>query len=195
MTSRRRAGRRVRRLARSDGGIDCLFVAETIGRRLRAGSTLLEAIRHTSRVEPRGWLGTVMTDVRNGESLASALESRLDHESSRRRPDGDRVLTLRVLSLAARIGGEPSRHIESLSNTLRSRRTARADRISQASTALASIRLLTWLPIVCALWMIGDDPEVRHLLVATPIGWTCISLGVGFNLIGRRWTSRLVTRQ
>jgi tight adherence protein B len=135
-----------------------------------------------------------MTDVRRGESLASGLERRLSFESARRRPNGDRVLTLRVLSLAARVGGEPSRHVDTLADTLRARRAARADRLTQASTALASIRLLTWLPILCALWMIADDPDVRQLLVATPIGWTCISLGVMFNVMGRRWTSRLVMR-
>lgn len=186
--------RRARRLTRTDDAPDCLDVAEMISRRLRSGSTLLEAVRYAVRDHPRSWLGALTTDLRRGESLASGLERQLACESARRRPNGDRVLTLRVLSLAARVGGEPSRHVDTLADTLRARRAARADRLTQASTALASIRLLTWLPVVCALWMIADDPDVRQLLVATPIGWICITLGVAFNVIGRRWTSRLVFR-
>ncbi|MGA1648253.1 MAG: type II secretion system F family protein [Ilumatobacteraceae bacterium] len=186
--------RRVRRLGRPDRTLDCLEVAEEVSRCLRSGTTLLEALRSSARHHPHSWLGDVMANVRHGESLAASLERRLDGESSRRRPDGDRILTLRVLYLAARVGGEPSRHVDTLADTLRARRDSRADRLTQASTALASIRLLTWLPILCALWMIADDPDVRHVLLATPIGWTCIFLGVAFNVTGRRWTARLVGR-
>ena len=78
--------------------------------------------------------------------------------------------------------------------TLRSRRHAAADRLTQASTAIASIRLLTWLPLVCAMWMVLDDAAVREVLFASPIGWACLVSGVVFNLLGRQWTNRLVRR-
>lgn len=185
---------RARRLSEPDPAPDCLELAEGVSRHLRSGATLSESLRRATGVHARSWLGDVMANVRRGESLASCLEERLHVESRRRRPDGDLVLTLQVLALAARVGGEPSRHVDSLSETLRARRSARADRLTQASTARASIRLLTWLPIVCALWMIADDPDVRRLLTTTPIGWTCIGVGVAFNVVGRRWTARLVAR-
>ena len=96
--------------------------------------------------------------------------------------------------MSARVGGESTRHIEALADTLRARRQAAADRLTQASTAIASIRLLTWLPAVCALWMVVDDPAVRSVLLGSPIGWTCLVAGVAFNLLGRHWTNRLVHR-
>jgi tight adherence protein B len=111
-----------------------------------------------------------------------------------RRPDSDLVLTLQVLKMAAEVGGEPTRHVNALAETLRARRRAAADRLTQASTALASIRLLTWLPVACAIWMVVDDPGVRAVLIASPIGWACLTAGVVFNLLGRHWTHRLVHR-
>lgn len=191
--SARSSRRRARRLAHRDDSVDCLALAESLGRYLRSGATLLDGLDRSRRTSANSWMSEVLDESRRGQSLASVLENRLLVESRRRRPDADLVLTLQVLMLAARVGGEPSRHVDALADTLRSRRWSREERRTHAASALASIRLLTWLPVVCVVWMIADDAEVRHLLLATPLGWTCTSLGVAFNLTGRRWTKRMVT--
>jgi tight adherence protein B len=173
---------------------DCVEFAETIERQLRAGSTLTAALRDTARRHSQRWCHEVVRSLDQGSTLAAAIGSRLDDEMQRRRPDSDLVLTLQVLAMAAEVGGEPTRHVDALAETLRARRRTAADRLTQASTALASIRLLTWLPVACAVWMVVDDPGMRAVLIASPIGWACLTAGVVFNLLGRHWTNRLVHR-
>lgn len=185
--------RRARRLALRSDSVDCLALAESLGRQLRSGTTLLDGLERSSRSSTNSWLSQLLDEARRGRSLATVLDDRLVVESRRRRPDADVVLTLQVLALAARVGGEPSRHVDALADTLRSRRWSREERRTHAASALASIRLLTWLPVVCAVWMIADDADIRRLLLSTPIGWTCTALGVAFNLIGRHWTNRMVS--
>lgn len=198
MTSRFRVRRRALGLRHDadgvDARVDCLVVAETVDRQLRAGSTLTAALRSATRVHRQAWCRDIVRSIDRGSTLASAAESQLDLEMRRRRPDGDLVLTLQVLAMAAEVGGESTRHIDALADTLRARRRAAADRLTHASTAVASIRLLTWLPALCAVWMVVDDPSVRAVLLASPIGWGCLLAGVTFNLLGRHWTNRLVRR-
>lgn len=194
MTSRSTIRRRAIALRRGDERIDCSPVVETVGRHLRSGSSLSAACRAAARVHPQQWCREMIRRLDHGASLSVAAEARLTDEMGRRRPDADLVLTLQVIAMAAQVGGESTRHIDALSDTLRVRRRAAADRLTQASTAIASIRLLTWLPIVCALWMVVDDPAVRSVLVSTPIGWICLATGATFNLLGRHWTAHLVQR-
>lgn len=190
----RRIRRRLACLRLDARPVDCLAIAESMSRHLRSGSSLTASLGAAGRSHPQEWTFTVLRSVASGDSLADAVATRLDRETVERHPDGDIVLTLQVIGLAARVGGEPARHIDALVETLRSRRHAAADRLTHASTAIASIRLLTWLPIVCAVWMVLDDSAVREVLVASPIGWVCLVSGVVFNLIGRQWTNRLVRR-
>lgn len=192
MTSRFIVRRRARGLRRHSQDAEYLSGVETIGRQLRSGASLSTALRVDARQHGHEWSRAIVRTLDEGSTLANAVESRLTTELHRRRPDSDLVLTLQVLAMAADVGGESSRHIDALIDTLRSRRRAAADRLTQASTALASIRLLTWLPAVCALWMVVDDPDVRRVLVGSPIGWICLAAGATFNVIGRHWTSRLV---
>lgn len=191
--SARLSRRRARRLTHRSDSVDCLALAESLGRHLRSGTTLLDGLERSARTSTNLWLSRVLEGAQRGRSLATVLEDRLVVESRRRRPDADIVLTLQVIALAARVGGEPSRHIDALADTLRSRRWSREERRTHAASALASIRLLTWLPLVCSVWMIADDPDIRRQLLITPLGWTCTVLGVAFNLTGRHWTNRMVS--
>lgn len=36
------------------------------------------------------------------------------------------------------------------------------------------------------------DGRVRHVLLTTPLGWSCVVVGLGLNLLGRRWMARIV---
>jgi len=107
-------------------------------------------------------------------------------------PAGDLSVVLHVISLASEVGGDAAHHIDALIDTLLDRSYARQDRQAQASTAMASTRLITWLPVVCAAWIVSDSPAIRKTMLATPLGWTCLALGIGLNLVGRIWTKKLI---
>ena len=104
----------------------------------------------------------------------------------------DHMMALHVIALASEVGGDIARQLDCLIDTLLDRSQAKVERQTQAATATASIRLITWLPVVCGVWILSDSPAVRHVLLATPLGWACLTIGVGLNFVGRTWTHKMV---
>jgi tight adherence protein B len=169
------------------GNDDLSDALASIARSLRSGQSLSAAIVASTKHHP--------TDVTRflGRRLAADVAlSEACREMLRNENDRDAVMTLHVLGLCASTGGDIASTIDSLVVTLDERAHARAERRAQAATALASTRLITWLPIGCGVFIMIDDANVRHVLFATPLGWICVGIGVGLNLLGRRWTRHLV---
>ena len=106
--------------------------------------------------------------------------------------DADSIMTLHVISLVSEVGGDVAQQLDCLIDTLLDRSQAKAERQTQAATATASMRLITWLPVVCGAWILSDSPAVRRVLLATPLGWACLTIGIGLNFVGRTWTHRMV---
>lgn len=57
----------------------------------------------------------------------------------------------------------------------------------------ATVRLLTWLPFVgLGLGMVmGVDPLAA--LFGSPVGWTVLAAGVGFAVVGRTWSAKMIS--
>lgn len=57
----------------------------------------------------------------------------------------------------------------------------------------ATVRLLTWLPFVgLGLGMVmGVDP--LEALFGSPVGWTVLAAGVGFAVVGRAWSAKMIS--
>lgn len=160
-----------------------------IARCLRSSHTLSAALLSSTTHHPTDVTRRLARMTASGVSLNEACRRVLDHESDR-----DVVMSLHVLSIAASSGGDIARSIDSLVDTLDDRAHARAERRVQAATAMASTRLITWLPVICGGYVLVDDREVRHTMIATPLGWACLVVGATLNLVGRRWTRMLVER-
>ncbi|MFM7870191.1 MAG: hypothetical protein ACKPBG_00730, partial [Actinomycetota bacterium] len=71
-------------------------------------------------------------------------------------------------------------------------RQERLERSAQAATVRASMRLLTWLPLICGLWIASENPLTRQFLVETSGGRICLVTGIVLNLLGRLWSRRIV---
>jgi Flp pilus assembly protein TadB len=130
-----------------------------------------------------------------GDSLEAACRRTMNAIGERKHPtteERDSVLALHVLAVAGSIGGRVAEQLESLIDTLNEREHLRRERRTQAASATASMRMLTWLPIVCGSWLLLDNAEVRHFLIGSPSGWICLVLGVGSNIVGRLWLQREV---
>lgn len=131
-----------------------------------------------------------------GDSIETSCRSAADEIIARKRQtpaERDAVVALHVLSVADSIGGRVADQLESLIDTLRERVLQRRERRTQAASAAASIRLLTWLPVVCGLLVLVDSSEIRGFLFGTTGGWVCLALGIGSNIVGRLWLEREVT--
>ncbi|MBJ7363074.1 MAG: type II secretion system F family protein [Ilumatobacteraceae bacterium] len=160
-------------------------------RSLRSGQSLASSLHQASITEPCDLLIRIAAAMNNGQSLNQACNDLIEADE-KQHTSGDLSVVLHVISLASEVGGDAAHHIDALIDTLLDRSHARQDRQAQASTAMASTRLITWLPVVCAAWIVSDSPAIRNTMLATPLGWTCLTLGVGLNLVGRIWTKKLI---
>lgn len=159
-----------------------------MGHQVAGGSSLTASVRLANASHPTATLGAVVAHIEGGSTVSEACRRVSDSTDSA----SDASLVVQVIALAADHGGDPVAHIDALETTLRERRHARDERRSQASTALASTRFLTVLPIVCSVWICVDDESVREVLLASPLGYACLTIGIVLNVIGRRWVNRLV---
>ncbi len=189
-TQRQRIKRRLTQ-ATSFGNENIIDSLSAMTRSLRSGQSLASSLHQASITEPCDLLIRLAAAINNGQSLNQACNYLIEADE-KQNPAGDLSVVLHVISLASEVGGDAAHHIDALIDTLLDRSYARQDRQAQASTAMASTRLITWLPVVCAAWIVSDSPAIRNTMLATPLGWTCLALGIGLNLVGRMWTKRLI---
>lgn len=164
-------------------------------------------------------LDTTARHLRLGESFASALQSSVLSNNctiqvlqnfSRACASGeaagdiskrliktvktsDQQFVVKTLELAATGGVGGVMALERAAIVIRERATHIDDRFSQAAQALLSTRILSWTPLVVAGWLVVSSAPVRRYLILSPSGWVCLSLGVGLNLIGRKWMQAIIT--
>lgn len=169
------------------GNHQLIEALESVVRSLRSSRSITAAIVESTTRHPTDLTRALVLSINEGHTLAEACAERVHHVDDR-----DEVLVLHALTLIASHGGDAAANLDAVVTTLHDRRHQMAERLVQASTASASARLLTWLPIGCGALLALDSPGFRHTLFATTAGWACLSIGVGLNLAGRFWTRRLV---
>ena len=182
-----------RRLNNSDtyGNTNLIEALSAMSRNVRSGLSLAAALQISVSHHPCDLFAQLHHLVRRGMALNTACHKLLDDlpESAE---NTDHMMTLHVIALASEVGGDIARQLDCLIDTLLDRSQAKVERQTQAATATASIRLITWLPVVCGAWILTDSSAVRHVLLATPLGWACLTIGVGLNFVGRTWTHKMV---
>ncbi len=154
----------------------------------RSGETLGAALRSANTRHPTKTLSALLAYHDSGIDLASAGH-RLAADSTN---SPDTTLTANVIAMAAAIGGPVEHHFDALALTLADRRNAAAERSAHASTARASMRVMTWIPIVVGGWLAFDDSAVRHTMFGTPVGLVCLASGLVLNAVGRFWATSLI---
>lgn len=167
-----------------------------VHRLVMSGHSLESAIANAVLNQPSRELTALYEQMARGDDVASACRSLAQSESGGKRPthrDRDSAITLHVLSLAGSIGGRVADQLDSLIDILSDRAFLRGERRTQAASASASIRLLTWLPLVCGAWILLDSADVRSFLLGSINGWICLVSGIVLNLLGRTWMHRMVS--
>jgi Flp pilus assembly protein TadB len=99
---------------------------------------------------------------------------------------------LRVL-IAMTDGADPVHAVESAARTMRASASIAADSQAAVAQTLASIRILTWVPIALAVLLAVRDESVREFFLSAA-GLICIAAGVALNGLGRHVTARLTAR-
>ena len=182
-----------RRLINNDiyGNRNLIDALSSMSRSVRSGLSLATAMQISISQHPCDLFAQLHNLISRGMALNSACHKLLD-ELSESAETTDHMMALHVIALASEVGGDIARQLDCLIDTLLDRSQAKIERQTQAATATASIRLITWLPVVCGAWILSDSPAVRHVLLATPLGWACLTIGVGLNFVGRTWTHKMV---
>ena len=160
----------------------------SIAQACRSGETLTAALRSANDRHPTKTLTQLLALHDSGFSIASA-GLRLAEDSS---DSPNSMLTFNVIAMAAAVGGPAEHHFDALAHTLADRRQAAAERVAQASAARASMRVMTWVPVVVGGWMAVDDHSVRQTMFATTTGIVCLATGLALNVTGRLWAKSLI---
>lgn len=190
-----------RRLATSRIDNDCRMQDDLVAslahihRLLLSGSSLRTAIAHAVHARPCRAIEALHDRLIRGEPIGEACRSLVDTLGRLRHPsftERDAIVALHVLSVTDTIGGRSADHMETLIDDLNERDRVRRERRAQATTPLASMRMLTWLPILCGTWILLDSRAIRDFLFGSPAGWACLVLGIGSNVLGRVWLHREV---
>ncbi len=178
------SGRAARRRAR-----DLPIALEAVVANLRAGHALPAAIAAVGETD--GPVAVELAEVARraagGLPLAHAVDA-----WSRTHDDHGTRLAAAAMAVAAGVGGPGADAIEAAAASLRDR-AAIDDEIDALSVqARASATLMSLTPVAFTALLASIDPSAARFLFGTRIGWACIVVGVGLDVLGAWWMQRLV---
>ncbi len=163
---------------------------DAIARSTRSGRSVLQALADldTPQASPADrCFVAVARSVHRGASLQQALSEVIDSTS---------IPALRLATTALIVGSQtgaaPARAVEGVAATLRDRLALERELAAQSSQARASVAVLVLAPLGFGLFALATDPRVGQFLLRSPVGWTCLVLGLGLNALGAWWMSRIM---
>jgi tight adherence protein B len=183
---------------RGPGEVAVATWCDELGRRLRAGSTLRDALLSSDTTDRalRDVIGLVQLRLERGGTVEEALASGLGGHRRRRWPDGptngDDVATgplavaFAVIATAAALGGPGAQALDRAATALRLREADRQERAAHSAQARMSAHVLTLVPLGFLVLMVTLDPEVRSA-IATPAGAALVAAGLALNGLGWLW--------
>ena len=186
----RAAERSVDRPAASRGGRDLAGVLVAVSAQLRAGATSAEAWSRALQTVAVGPVPTVDTLL---AATSAPARWRL-----RRRADSGSVQRVRAVVAAARLSAELGAPLAGVLDRIASAVAADEEADGERRAALAGPRstaqVLAWLPVLGVVLgtLLGADPV--GVVLSGGIGTACAVLGVVLVVLGRWWTSTLLSR-
>lgn len=170
---------------------DAVTTLAAVARSVRGGLSLRQAITECGSRQSAGVVHLAARQLRSGRPLSDVCADLADPA---RGLSGEDRQMIQMIGLAHSLGGDEAGLLEATMNSLIEKRQERLERSSQAATVRASMRLLTWLPLICGLWIASENPLTRQFLIGTAGGRMCLVTGVALNLLGRLWSRRIVGR-
>lgn len=161
---------------------------DDLSRRVRAGSTLRDALIVTGSSSPA--LAAAIADVRHRLERGASIESAL---ADRAHDDGHLALAVAVIVSAARLGGSSAQPLDRAAAALRLRAADGQERVAHSAQARMSAHVLTLVPLGFLALMLTVDADVRHA-TTTPTGATIIIVGLALNGVGWLWMRSVIGR-
>ncbi|MCC5951030.1 MAG: type II secretion system F family protein [Acidimicrobiia bacterium] len=166
-------------------------VLDGLGSALRSGAGPQQAVREVARrpgVEPAG-LGSVVGALDRGVPLAEALAQ----WSSERRA-AERTLVAAALGTGLSTGGALARAADRAAATVRERMAVEREARAMAAQATTSAMVVACAPLAFGVLVVVADPSMAAFLLGTPVGWLCLTVGLGLDVLGALWMTVLVRR-
>lgn len=180
------AGRVIRRLPSAEDattlrGADFL---DLVDRHVQLGSSLRGAVVKAAEEahEAPEALRVVLLHCKAGAPLDD--DEVLKDASSR---SSDEAFLVRTIVAAGAGGPASSFALQRGAWSLRERHAIRRERRTYAAQAMFSARILSWLPVVFGVIMALTNHSVRAVYFGGIGGLTCLAVGLGLNVAGRRW--------
>jgi tight adherence protein B len=162
---------------------------DAVARSLRSGGSLRQSVEEAATAA-RGPLaddlGGVVDRLRHGVRL----EESLDAWAGARPLPGVRLATS-ALALGAETGGASAQAIDGVAATLRINLAIAGEVRALSSQARLSALVIALAPIGFAVFAATTDSSTATFLLRTPIGLTCLVVGLGLDLAGGLWMRRL----
>lgn len=164
---------------------------DAVGRSLRAGATLTQALEEASVLggPVTADLAAAVARARRGGGIVEALDA---WSAAATRPAVRLVAS--ALSLAAEVGGSQARAVDGLAATVRSRQHALAEARAQATQARLSGLVIAAAPLAFGLLTGAGDARTLRFLLATPLGLFVLLSGLALDGVGFMWMRRLSRR-
>jgi tight adherence protein B len=162
---------------------------ERLASALRSGASVPQALAEAGRNSPEP-LGPELAELATAATRGRPVLDVLDGWTAAHDDQGTR-LAATALALAAGIGAAPARAVDVVAATLRERLEVAGERRALATQARASATVLSAAPIGFALLLGLTDGAAARFLLRTPQGWACLVTGLGLDLVGAIWMTRL----
>jgi Flp pilus assembly protein TadB len=172
---------------------------DELSRRVRGGSTLVDAITQTIPDDPRLEAATdaIRLRLERGVNLTDALATAGDSAEHRtigprRRRDAVHVrLALSVIAAAATHGGSTGQALDHVGAALRLRAADEQERAAHSAQARLSANVLTAVPLGFLVLMVVLDRSVRDV-IASPVGIAIVMVGITLDGVGWLWMRSIV---
>ncbi len=160
---------------------------DRVVRQLRSGSTLPLALRRVGEHDPV--FERVARELQRGKSLRESVSAWRSEDDQ-----PNRLLAATALDLASSTGGASARVLDGVAASLRERVALEREVAALSSQSRASAVVLVVAPVAFAVAAAMFDSRILTALVGTPIGWTCMGLGLGLDALGAVWMAKLIGR-
>lgn len=175
-----------RRAAFADQLPDVLQLVTTA---LRSGFGLtqaLEAVAEEAEEPARGEFAQVLVESRLGRDLPNAMRSLADRMQS-----DDLEWVVGAIEINRDTGGNLSEILATVGATIRERRRIARQVDTLTSEGRLSIRILTVMPVVLAVWQWRANPDNFELLTSGS-GLVVLGIALFFMALGTFWARRIV---
>jgi tight adherence protein B len=164
---------------------------EGAARSLRGGSSLRGALVDAAAAAPPPLAHELSVALAPGSG--TSLGAAIDAWAATRASPSVR-LTAAAIGLAAETGGAPARSLDAVAATLRDRLAVAAEVRALATQARLSAVVIGVAPLAFGVVAAALDQRTLTFLFATPLGLSCLTLGVGLDALGFLWMRRITGR-